>query len=245
MKQCFLCFSGSVRKDIAEPIYNILTNIGLRMWYDYRSMLFGDNKYKKNFEEGIAKSSFSIIILSKDIFFKQCAKEEIDYIMRLHQEGVMEVFPIFYDITYDAIPKLYAEWLDKIIYNSYYDLQCLKGTCFQIGIKLYDKICNEISLLPLKELVYQSSSKSLREIYRLYALCNAEEHTEKIIYLYSLAKHFLIESNIAEIDCELMQSLTYLYCQRNLISDDMRFTIPKIMEYIVRLIMRDPSLMIL
>ena len=60
----FICFSAKDRYVIAQPIVYHLKNYGINVWYDRYEMIMGDDRFKKNIEEGAGKSKYAIIILS-------------------------------------------------------------------------------------------------------------------------------------------------------------------------------------
>lgn len=54
----FLCFSSKDRYTIVESVLYHLRNYGLETWYDYHTLILGDNKYEQNIKNGVEKCKF-------------------------------------------------------------------------------------------------------------------------------------------------------------------------------------------
>ena len=210
----FLCFSSSSRNDIVEPLYNILVNVGLDIWYDYRCMLFGDNMYEKNFIEGIERSRYAIIIITQDIFGKECAIKELDYIKKLNQKGEIKIFPIFYNTTIDLIPANYKGWIKQYIFNTYTNttVHNIKLTALQIAAKLYEEITNEKCVPALKELIFRHNDDYEMKIIEF---CNSIESGNHLIQGTSL--YLLYEYHTHNKKNKMMCEKNIQYLLRQLI----------------------------
>ena len=60
----FICFSAKDRYVIAQPIVYHLKNYGINVWYDRYEMIMGDDRFKKNIEEGAGKSKYAQLLHS-------------------------------------------------------------------------------------------------------------------------------------------------------------------------------------
>lgn len=90
----FICFSAKDRYDIAQPIVYHLKNYGIDVWYDRYEMVMGDNRLKKNIEEGAGTSKYAIIILSSNTITSLCAREEIQILKSRYFKGEVTIFPV-------------------------------------------------------------------------------------------------------------------------------------------------------
>ena len=228
----FLCFSSSCRNDIVEPLYNILTNAGLNIWYDYRCMLFGDGYVEKNFIEGISMSKYAIIIFNQDIFTRQCAVEELNYIKELNEAGRISIFPIFFNTNINNMPPKYQNWIRKYIYNSYDTITVskIKTSALQIAPKLYSEIIKDTKTPSLRIQV-----SNINDVYekQIMDFCESVEngsHLIKATALFLLYKYHSSKSNINVtvennlryllrqiIDCNPVLITSILYCMESLV----------------------------
>lgn len=62
-RKIFICFSAKDRYDIVQPVVYHLENYGIDVWYDRHEMVMGDDRLKKNIEEGAGKCEYALIIL--------------------------------------------------------------------------------------------------------------------------------------------------------------------------------------
>ena len=108
----FICFSAKDRYVIAQPIVYHLKNYGINVWYDRYEMIMGDDRFKKNIEEGAGKSKYAIIILSHNTITSFCAREEIQTLKLRYFKGEVTVFPVLYELKPSDIPPVFA-WIKK------------------------------------------------------------------------------------------------------------------------------------
>ena len=63
----FISFSAKDRYDIVQPIVYHLKNYGINIWYDRYEMVMGDNRFKKNIDEGAGKCGYHIAVTGEII----------------------------------------------------------------------------------------------------------------------------------------------------------------------------------
>lgn len=112
----FFCFSSKDRHQVVESILFHITNYELPVWYDRHKMLLGDERDYKNFDDGIEKSKYAVVILSPNAIASTCAQEEISLIYNHYNSGRMTVFPVFYNLRACEVP-LEQEWMKKLVYK--------------------------------------------------------------------------------------------------------------------------------
>lgn len=220
MAKTFLCFSSAYREELVEPLYNILTNCGLKIWYDYKCMLFGDSYFEKNFIEGIAKSQYAIVIITEDIFTKVCAVNELDYIMDLNNQGKIKVFPIIYNTTIETIPHPYKEWIQKSIYNTYNfsTINNIKNSALQIAAKLFTEITNDNSIRPLSLLVDDNNDSYEAQIMLFHQSLDSEGDIMRATSLYLLFLYHMTNKATKSDYNQVKHSFIYLL--RQLVNGD-------------------------
>ena len=64
----FICFSHIERYIVAQSLSYHLKNYGYQVWYDYDELFIGDDGDYLNFEEGLHKAKYVVIIVSHALF---------------------------------------------------------------------------------------------------------------------------------------------------------------------------------
>ena len=103
-QQLFVGFAAEDRYTIAEPLVYHLKNYGINTWYDRQALLLGDNRRKKNLEEGAESSAYACIVISKNTASSPCAMEEFFIIRDRFLRGDVTVFPVLYELSLKEIP---------------------------------------------------------------------------------------------------------------------------------------------
>lgn len=198
----FLCFSSKDRYAIVEAILFHITKYKLPVWYDRQQMLLGDERNYKNFKEGVDKASYFIIILSPNSIDSICANEEIDLIKKRYKQNHKIVFPLFYNIPADTVPKKYS-WMKQLVYKEIREDVDVYSACNHIICKvLYDellkckfqsfkKFCDEYKTIPSQHYVI--------EMLNNYVAIDDSNYNSKIAILYSLYIYIKNTYNITSL----------------------------------------------
>lgn len=94
MKDVFLCHASEDKEEVVRPIYNALTDAGIKCWLDEAEILAGDSITKK-VNEGLAESRYVMVILSSSFLEKNWPDRELN--ASLSEEassGLVRVVPI-------------------------------------------------------------------------------------------------------------------------------------------------------
>lgn len=210
----FFCFSSKDRHTIVEAILFHITKYELPIWYDRQQMLLGDDRNYKNFEEGIDKASYFIIVLSPNSIASICANEEIDLIKNRYNKNHIVVFPLFYNITADNVPKKYS-WMKQLVYKEIKKDVDVYSACNHIICKvLYDELskckfqsfkhfCDEYKSIPSQHYVI--------EMLNSYAAIDDSNYNSKIAILYSLYIFIKNTYNITSIPAYYFAGMDRLF----------------------------------
>lgn len=150
-KKIFICFSAKDRYAIVQPIVYHLKNYGVDVWYDRYEMVMGDNRIKKNIEEGTRRCRYALIILSKNTVDSLCATEEIKILESRYQKGEVVIFPVLYELKPCDIPAKFA-WIRILIF---------KETCRSSGTL---EICNHIACKMTHDLLNNCRYRTVTDI---------------------------------------------------------------------------------
>jgi len=89
---------------VARPLADLLSGLGLRVWYDEFSLLLGDSLRRK-IDRGLAESRFGLVILSKSFFAKEWPQRELDGLVAREIEGSKVILPIWHGVTRTEVSR--------------------------------------------------------------------------------------------------------------------------------------------
>ncbi len=208
--QVFIGFAAEDRYEIAEPIVYHLKNYGINVWYDRHRLLMGHNRISKNLVEGVAKSEYAVLILSKDTSNSACAMEEISIIKTRFDQGEITVFPILYELSPNDILGDLC-WIKDLIF---------KETNHQSGTR---EICNHIACKITEDFVIACQYRSIPEI------CLNHQNTLPASALAILDSYQHIDHNNLNSKVALLYA-TYLILKHSLSSREL--SVPQMIQKI-------------
>ena len=147
----FISFSAKDRYDIVQPIVYHLKNYGINIWYDRYEMVMGDNRFKKNIDEGAGKCGYALIILSPNTADSLCAAEEIKILESRYDKKEIVIFPVLYELNPRDIPSQFA-WVKELIFK---EVDRSTGTL---------EICNHIACKITQNMLQNCNYKSIAEV---------------------------------------------------------------------------------
>src|SRR5579871_3711176 len=92
----FISHASEDKQEIAEPLYQALITAGLKVWFDSSALTIGDNLRRK-IDEGLSKSRFAVVILSKHFFSKEWPQRELGGLFALEAE-TKRILPVWHDL---------------------------------------------------------------------------------------------------------------------------------------------------
>ena len=131
----FISHANSDKIAIVDRLNKSLENLGIRIFYDKKSLEWGDN-WKNRILEGTKKSEFAIIVISENFFGREWTEKELnEFLNRQNSDGQKLILPILYNITIAQLKEKYP---------SVADIQ---------GISTKDYTCDQIALLFARQLI--------------------------------------------------------------------------------------------
>lgn len=125
----FVSHANKDKHALVKKLYLALNELGVSIFYDEKSIDWGDN-WKEKILEGTAKSEFAIIVISKNFFSREWTEKELsEFLSRQNKEGQKLILPILHNIT---IKQLVTQ------YPSLSDIQAISSknyNCEQIALK--------------------------------------------------------------------------------------------------------------
>jgi hypothetical protein len=102
MYDVFISHASEDKQDFVDPLVARLQDAGIRVWYDALEMQWGKS-LREQIDNGIKRSKFAILVLSKHFFAKKWPQRELDGI--LAKEGITgsTPLPIWHNITQEEL----------------------------------------------------------------------------------------------------------------------------------------------
>lgn len=98
----FISHASEDKKDFVDPLVIALQDAGIRVWYDTLELQWGKS-LREQIDNGIKRSKFAILVLSKNFFSKQWTKRELDGVLAKQDITGATPLPIWYNITLEDV----------------------------------------------------------------------------------------------------------------------------------------------
>lgn len=109
----FICHASEDKDDFVRPLAKVLEQQHLAVWYDEFSLKVGDSLSGK-IDEGLSKSKFGIVVLSKNFFAKPWTQRELrGLVTREMVEQRDVILPIWHRVTFQEVANFSLPLADK------------------------------------------------------------------------------------------------------------------------------------
>jgi len=109
----FICHASEDKDDFVRPLATLLEQQHLAVWYDEFSLKVGDSLSSK-IDEGLSKSKFGIVVLSKNFFAKPWTQRELrGLVTREMVEQQDIILPIWHRVTVQEVASFSLPLADK------------------------------------------------------------------------------------------------------------------------------------
>ncbi len=95
---------ASEDKDFVRPLAEELIRIGFSIWYDEYELTVGD-KLLERIDDGLTKSRYGIVVLSKHFFKKEWTNKELGGLTAKEANGQKVILPLWHNITKEDVVK--------------------------------------------------------------------------------------------------------------------------------------------
>lgn len=115
----FISHAWEDKEDFVDELYNALTALGIKVWYDTSKIKWGDSMRKK-IDEGLSKSKFGIIVLSPNYIAenKYWTKIELDGLFQLESINGKTILPIWHKLTKKEVMEYSPIIASKLAMNT-------------------------------------------------------------------------------------------------------------------------------
>lgn len=111
----FICHASEDKGDFVDPLAEMLSEVGVRVWYDKFTLEWGDT-LPQSIDKGLARSRYGIVVLSKSFFRegKYWTQYELERLWGREIGGRKVILPIWHKITKDEIKSFAPTLVNKI-----------------------------------------------------------------------------------------------------------------------------------
>lgn len=100
----FISHASEDKAAVVEPLANALKSAGVRVWFDEFELKPGDS-LSRSIDQGLIRSSFGVVILSKKFFAKQWTEYELRSLLSRVSSGEQVILPVWHDIGHEDVMK--------------------------------------------------------------------------------------------------------------------------------------------
>lgn len=98
----FISHASEDKAEFADILCKELESSSVKVWYDALSIGWGDGLRAK-IDDGLKKSKFGIVVLSKDYIRKGWTQYELDGLFQIEMTNGKTILPIWHNITKDEV----------------------------------------------------------------------------------------------------------------------------------------------
>lgn len=113
----FISHASEDKEDVVRPLAKSLKEKGISVWYDEFELKIGDNLRRK-IDQGLSKSRFGIVVISRAFIKKGWTNYELDGLMTKAISGEQILLPIWHDITKQEVIDYSPSLADKVARNT-------------------------------------------------------------------------------------------------------------------------------
>ena len=113
----FISHASEDKDEVVRPLVIALKNIGLKVWYDEFELKIG-HSLRRKIDEGLVKSRFGIVVLSKAFLSKGWTNYELDGLVTKAVSGDQILLPIWHNISKQEVINYSPSLADKLARNT-------------------------------------------------------------------------------------------------------------------------------
>lgn len=113
----FVSHASEDKESLVRPLAIALAQHGFKVWYDEFELKVGDS-LSTSIANGLANSSYGIVVLSQAFFSKNWPQYELEGLTARQMVGKKVILPIWHGITRDEILRYSPSLADKLAIDS-------------------------------------------------------------------------------------------------------------------------------
>lgn len=112
-RNAFISYASEERESVAKPLAELLTTLGVSVWFDKFDLKMGDSLRRK-IDEGLASCRYGIVLLSPSFFGKHYTNRELDGLAQREVDGTKVILPVWIGIDEHEVRKFSPPLADRI-----------------------------------------------------------------------------------------------------------------------------------
>lgn len=133
----FISHASEDKDTIVRQLVDTLEKLKLKIWFDEFSLKVGDS-LSKSIDDGLQKSKFGIVVISKNFLEKRWTDYEYRSLLSKENNGKKVILPIWHNISKDEVKKFSLYLSDKVA------LDTSKSSINNIALRLTEIIRPDI-----------------------------------------------------------------------------------------------------
>ena len=113
----FISHASEDKEEVVRPLAHALRAGGLDVWYDEFELKIG-HSLRRKIDEGLAKSRFGIVVLSKAFISKGWTNYELDGLVTRAVTGDQVLLPVWHNISKKEVVDYSPSLADKLARNT-------------------------------------------------------------------------------------------------------------------------------
>lgn len=122
----FISHASEDKLDVVRPLASLLLQAGLSVWIDEAELVLGDSLRRK-IEQGLVRSSFGVVVLSRAFFAKEWPQKELDALVAREEGQESVILPVWHHLSASDV-RIYSPLLaDRLGTRTDLGLQTVAG----------------------------------------------------------------------------------------------------------------------
>jgi hypothetical protein len=110
----FLSHASEDKLAIAIPLYDALTKVGVRVWFDQAALSLGDS-LRQRIDDGLRRARYGIVILSPSFLSKHWPVAELNGLFaREAASGKKAILPVWHQLTSVELARISPLLADRV-----------------------------------------------------------------------------------------------------------------------------------
>ncbi len=154
----FISHASEDKESVAIPLSKLLKQKEIIIWIDNQELMPGDS-IRRKIDEGLVKSKYGAVILSKYFFRKEWPQKELDALITRERFGARVIIPIWHEITVEEVASFSAILADRFAIDTSKGIELVASEIARVinyNNEVFLKTENE-SLLSWKDLHFLTS----------------------------------------------------------------------------------------